>query len=97
MLFNQVVLRRLSKLATLDPTMLTVFVLEPLPEIISTAPDETPKARANNRTSAKLAAPSTGGAASRTHNAPSCSPTISVREERGTTRTLNVSFPSFSE
>jgi hypothetical protein len=76
--------------------MLTVFVLEVAPEMIEMEPAETPKARARVRNSAELAAPSTGGAVSRTRNAPSCSPTISLREERGTTRTLKVSFPSFS-
>ncbi|HMN84801.1 MAG TPA: hypothetical protein PKA74_02260 [Bauldia sp.] len=37
-----------------------------------------------------------GGAAMRTLSAPSCSPTISLFDARGTTRTSNATVPSFS-
>ena len=50
----------------------------------------TPSARPRKRASASLAAPSTGGAFSRTTSAPSCSPSIASREARGLTRTRSV-------
>jgi hypothetical protein len=65
--------------------------------VISTALRETLNARANICTSSLLAAPSSGCAAILTRNAPLCSPTISLRDARGTTLTWNDRLPSFSE
>src|SRR6266536_3913138 len=65
--------------------------------MISTAARGIFKARAMVPINSSLAAPSTGAAAIRTRKAPSCSPTISLREARGTTRTAKVAAPSFSE
>lgn len=44
--------------------------------------------------SSAFAAPSTGGAAIFTFNAPFTSPTISLFEARGTTRTVKIKFVS---
>ena len=78
------------------PATRTVFSFAACPPVIAIALRGTPNARAKRRTSSSLAAPSTGGAAIRTRNAPSCSPTSSLREARGTTLTLKISFPSLS-
>src|SRR5262245_19107664 len=68
---------------------ITLF-LELVPEIISTAFCGTFNLSANTRTSSRLAAPSTGGAAIRIRKPPSCSPTISLDDARGTIRTVKV-------
>src|SRR6266700_7740965 len=65
--------------------------------MISTAARGIFKARAMVPINSSLAAPSTGAAAIRTRKAPSCSPAISLREARGTTRTAKIIAPSFSE
>lgn len=67
--------------------MRTRFVFEVSPAIISTLLFETPKTFASTFTSFAFAAPSTGGAAMRTFRAPSRSPTISLLDARGATRT----------
>jgi hypothetical protein len=67
------------------------------PEVISIELRGTRSIRANVLISSSFAAPSTGGAAMRMRKRPSCSPAISLREARDTTRTLNVIVPSFSE
>lgn len=71
--------------------------LELCPDTISTLLFETPRALAKSFISSALAAPSTGGAAILTFKAPSISPVISDRDARGTTRTVKVTAPSFSE
>jgi hypothetical protein len=72
------------------------FDLEAGPETISTFDRFTFSTLAKNRINSSFAAPSTGGAATRTFTAPSSSPAICVREARGTTRTPNITAPSFS-
>src|SRR4030095_5233391 len=47
---------------------------------------DTPSARASSRATAAFAAPSTGGAVTRSFKVASCQPTISSREARGWTR-----------
>src|SRR5206468_3491441 len=59
------------------------------PLTICTARFGTPSARARKATSASFAAPSTGGATTRTTSAPSRSPEISVFLARGMTRTFS--------
>lgn len=76
--------------------ILICFVFEVCPDRISTADFETPKVFAKSLTSSTFAAPSTGGEAILTRNAPSCSPTISLFDARGTTRTLKTRSPFFS-
>lgn len=51
---------------------------------------ETPKCLANSRTISAFAAPLTGGEQIRTFSEPSCSPTISLFEARGMTRTATI-------
>jgi hypothetical protein len=51
---------------------------------------------ASSLTTSSFAAPSTGGEDILTFKDPSISPAISLFEARGTTRTLNVTAPSFS-
>jgi len=67
-----------------------ILFLELLPEIIVTAFCGTLKVLDKNLISSRLAAPSTGDAAIRTRSAPSWQPASSLREARGTTRTLRV-------
>jgi len=64
--------------------------------MISISDFETPKVFAKSLIISAFAAPSTGGDAIRTFNAPSCSPTISLFDARGTTRTLKIIESSFS-
>src|SRR5262249_7677770 len=79
------------------PWIRTILFLEPWPERISTDLRGAFNARARTLINSAFAAPSTGGKARRTRKAPSCSPTISLREARGDTRTVKVIAPSFSE
>ena len=67
------------------------------PDTISTLLFGTPRALAKSFISSALAAPSTGGDAILTFKAPPMRPVISDRDERGTTRTVMVTAPSFSE
>src|SRR3989441_6760714 len=56
------------------------------PPTTCTVAGATRSARATRATTAALAAPSTGGAVTRTRRTPSCQPRISSREARGCTR-----------
>src|SRR5215213_3866115 len=76
--------------------ILICFALEACPLRISTFDFETSKVFAKTLINSAFAAPSTGGAAILTFNAPSCAPTISLFEARGTTRALKTSAPFFS-
>jgi len=49
-----------------------------------------------NLINSRFAAPSTGGAAMRIRNTPSCRPAVSLRDARGTTRTEKVTPPECS-
>jgi len=64
--------------------------LEVNPEIICTAFFGSLNDFDSNFINSLLAAPSMGGAAILTRNAPRCSPTNSLRDARGTTRTAKV-------
>ena len=75
----------------------TCLSLEAWPLVIYTSRAATPRARASVRTNSSFAAPSTGGAATRTRRVPACSPATPLREARGTTRTVKRSAPSRSE
>src|SRR5215208_4418899 len=77
-------------------TILICFVFEVCPERISTSDFETPKVFDKTLINSAFAAPSTGGEAILIFSAPSCAPTISLFEARGTTRTLKISAPFFS-
>ncbi len=88
---------KLRNLAAVTADIRIRLVLEEIPLRISTPLFASPKYFASTRTSSSFAAPSTGGAEILTLKFPSCSPTISDVEARGTTRTLNVIAPSFSE
>ena len=79
--FSMIVL----KISGLHFLTVTRLVLEVCPALISTALRETPSAFARTAMSSRLAAPSTGAAASRTRKPPLCSPAISLRDARGTT------------
>jgi|GEM_PF-3442116 len=79
------------------PSMLTCFNLLFCPLTIITALLDTLNAFANTTVNFLFAAPSTGGAETRTRNAPLCSPATSFREDRGTTYTLNTNRPSRME
>src|SRR5436305_5788221 len=78
------------------PETRTTFVFDAWPLLISTSRAGTPNSFDRNFISASLAAPSTGGAATRTRSAPSCSPAASVFDARGTTRTEKLIAPSSS-
>src|SRR6185295_812379 len=68
---------------------MTLF-FELVPETNVIAAGETLNLFARNLTSSRFAAPSTGGAATRTRSVPSCRPATSLRDARGTTRTAKV-------
>jgi hypothetical protein len=70
------------------PSMATRFRRPLAPATTAIAEDGIPNAPANNRVSASLAEPSTGGAATRTFTASPCQPTISERLARGWTWTV---------
>ena len=74
----------------------TSFAFEVCPPMISTALFETSKVFAKSLINSAFAAPSTGGEAILTFNAPSNSPTISLFDARGTTRTVKIIESSFS-
>ena len=76
--------------------ILICFVFEVCPATISTSDFETSKVFAKTLINSAFAAPSTGGEAILTFNAPSCAPTISLLEARGTTRALKIIAPFFS-
>ena len=78
------------------PEIFTCFVFEVCPPIISTELFEMPKVFARSFSNSAFAAPSIGGDAIRIFNAPSNSPTISLFEARGTTRTVKIIALSFS-
>lgn len=61
------------------------FTLLACPLRIFTALRETLNVFAKIRINSSFAAPSTGGAPTRTRNAPLCSPATSLRDDRGTT------------
>ncbi len=92
---KQIQPNRIRNLAAVTPDIRIRLVLEESPLRISTSLFATPKYFASTRTNSSFAAPSTGGAEILTLKFPSCSPTISDFEARGTTRTLNVIAPSF--
>ena len=79
-----------AKVAASAPRTRTVLLFEFAPETISTAFCGNLKIFARVRTNSRFAAPATGGAAIRIRNAPSCSPTISLRDARGTMRTAKM-------
>jgi len=78
----------------LTPSMLTCFKRLFCPLTMLTALRETLKAFASTWVNSLLAAPSTGGDETRTRSEPLCSPATSLRDERGTTCTLNTRRPS---
>lgn len=78
------------------PEIFTCFALEVFPLRISTWLLETANSFAKSLTSSAFAAPSTGGAFNFTFNALSYSPTISLFDERGITRTEKIRESSFS-
>src|SRR3954462_5742416 len=72
------------------------FVFDDRPETTWTSCFDTPNSLASSVTSSSFAAPSTGGELSFTFKAPSCSPRISLFDDRGIARTSNVIEPSVS-
>lgn len=86
----------LEQLSEVIPRTRMILVLERAPEITSIEDSEMPRSLERNLSSARLAAPSTGGAASRILIAPSISPTSAVLEARGCTLTVKVTDPSRS-
>ena len=73
------------------PSIATRLVRAVSPPTIRTAPRATPSSSARRRTIASFAAPSTGGAATRTRNTPSSpTPSIASRPPRGVSRTTSV-------
>src|SRR6185503_2723607 len=78
--------RRLRISAAPSPATSTIFsrVWRPCTTLMDDG--DTPSARAKSRATAAFAAPSTGGAVTRSFRVASCQPTISSREARGWTR-----------
>ncbi len=72
------------------PLIRTCFRFENCPFNISTVLFDTPNVFAKTFINSAFAAPSIGGTAILTFNAPPNSPTISLFDARGTTRTLKV-------
>ncbi len=85
-----------GKFDAFPPMILICFVFEVCPLKISTALLETLNFFAKTFINSAFAAPSTGSEAILIFNAPLKSPTISLFDARGTTRTLKIKFPSFS-
>jgi hypothetical protein len=81
---------------TVTPFIRIRLVLDVWPETISTLLRETSNVLARSFISSAFAAPSTGGEQRRTFKAPSSSPTISLFDARGATRTPKNTAPSFS-
>ena len=77
-----------STCAARTPSTSTTLLRPVAPATIRTARLATPNDCASRSTSASLAAPSTGGAESRTFSASPCTPHTSFREARGWTRTV---------
>ena len=84
-----------GKFAAVMPSIFTCFVFEVRPLVISTALFGTSKNLARVTINSAFAAPSTGGDFTLIFNAPSCSPTISLFDDFGKTRTLKIKVPSF--
>src|SRR5207244_1159886 len=78
--------RRVRTSASVRPATRTRLSRLLLPPTTCTVAGATRSARATRATTAALAAPSTGGAVTRTRRTPSCQPRISSREARGCTR-----------
>jgi hypothetical protein len=79
------------------PTIRTRFDLAVSPETISIVDRDSPNFFESRRTNSSFAAPSTGGEFNFTFRAPLYSPAISLFDDRGMTRTSNVTEPLFSE